>query len=234
MSDHTQVEFARLVWKTGETENEKFITQEGITIGRSSQNNLVIDDLAASRFHCKVLRDEAGFVLIDLESTNGTFLNDSRVTENASLTNGDQIRIGKQIFKIQIAYTELAGQTLIEEKFELPLEETRIVSEDSGVPWLIVSSGTGKGSTFNLSKKRMQIGRASRDKQWDIDLVDRSVSRPHAEIVQEKDAWVLVDLGSINGTTLNGVRVTGQQALKDGDVIGFGETLLVFRVKGKD
>jgi pSer/pThr/pTyr-binding forkhead associated (FHA) protein len=33
---------------------------------------------------------------------------------------------------------------------------------------------------------------------------------------------------------LNGVRVTGQQALKDGDVIGFGETLLVFRVKGKD
>ena len=71
----------------------------------------------------------------------------------------------------------------------------------------------------------MSIGRAS---DCSIPIKDRYLSRKHAEIIAVGAAWVLKDLGSANGTYLNGTRVERDEALKPGDRIRLGDTEIVF------
>jgi pSer/pThr/pTyr-binding forkhead associated (FHA) protein len=69
------------------------------------------------------------------------------------------------------------------------------------------------------------IGRSA-DRDFVID--DRTVSRHHATIRREGAYWVLVDLGSKNGTRVNGARVEGRALIKPGDEIGFGAASVRF------
>jgi hypothetical protein len=71
----------------------------------------------------------------------------------------------------------------------------------------------------------LRIGRGS---DCDLPLVDESISRRHAELTYRDGAWILRDLHSTNGTTVNGWRITTAAAIRPGDVVGFGD--LVFRL----
>ena len=55
--------------------------KEEIRIGSMEDNDVVIGDETVSRYHCKVVQEDSGYVLIDLRSTNGTFINKVRVRE---------------------------------------------------------------------------------------------------------------------------------------------------------
>src|SRR4051812_37173699 len=69
------------------------------------------------------------------------------------------------------------------------------------------------------------VGRDSRQ----LPLTDNTVSRKHCELVPEENGdWMLRDLGSSNGSYVNGMRITGKHALKLGDQIRVGRTLMVF------
>jgi serine phosphatase RsbU (regulator of sigma subunit)/pSer/pThr/pTyr-binding forkhead associated (FHA) protein len=76
-----------------------------------------------------------------------------------------------------------------------------------------------------LDGSAVSIGRAS---DCSIPIKDRYLSRKHAEIIAVGAAWVLKDLGSANGTYLNGTRVERDEALKPGDRIRLGDTEIVF------
>ncbi|MGW6706640.1 FHA domain-containing protein [Streptomyces sp. NPDC054956] len=64
--------------------------------------------------------------------------------------------------------------------------------------------------------------RIGRDPGNGLRLSHETVSRAHAELRQRDGVWVVTDLGSTNGTTVNGRRVTGSAVVRDGDQIGFG------------
>jgi hypothetical protein len=85
------------------------------------------------------------------------------------------------------------------------------------VAMLIVREGVSPRRQWPLQRSAVIIGRES-DCQVIVD--DRQASRRHARILQTEDGYVLEDLGSKNGTFLNGQPVTAPQVLKDGDVIG--------------
>ncbi|MFD7550171.1 FHA domain-containing protein [Streptomyces sp. NPDC059578] len=70
--------------------------------------------------------------------------------------------------------------------------------------------------------------RIGRDPGNGLRLNHETVSRVHAELVHRGGLWVLHDLGSTNGTTVNGRRVVGSAVVRDGDHVGFGH--LTFRV----
>ncbi|MGK5682513.1 Hsp70 family protein [Actinoplanes sp. URMC 104] len=92
--------------------------------------------------------------------------------------------------------------------------------------WLRVVTADGERSTFMLPQQRaVVIGTAP---QADVRLADSYASRRHAEISPSGGRYLVDDLGSTNGTTLNGRRVTGREPLRDGDVIGVGRTRLAF------
>src|SRR6188472_3178027 len=76
-----------------------------------------------------------------------------------------------------------------------------------------------------LDGPHVSIGRAS---DCSIPIKDRYLSRKHAEIIAVEGAWLLKDLGSANGTYLNGARVEHDQPLKTGDRIRLGDTEIVF------
>lgn len=79
--------------------------------------------------------------------------------------------------------------------------------------------------TYPLGSQPMTIGRLA---GCDIVISDPGVSRQHARLRPEADAWVVSDLGSTNGTLVNDVRVQ-ERTLADGDRITIGATLLEFR-----
>ena len=97
------------------------------------------------------------------------------------------------------------------------------------VAWLVILSGRRKGTDERLSPVTT-IGREGAYNT--IHLEDEMVSGEHAKIKYENGQFVLYDLGTTNGTFVNGKRVV-RQPLMDEDVIVMGETILVFKeVKG--
>jgi hypothetical protein len=78
-------------------EREFELTYMQSTIGRSPDNEIPIPDPEVSRRHAQIVRQSSGYAIVDLGSTNGTFVNDVRVTELTPLKHGDFIRLGDAI-----------------------------------------------------------------------------------------------------------------------------------------
>jgi hypothetical protein len=87
---------------------------------------------------------------------------------------------------------------------------------------------TVNGKTHEIEGRRAVIGRS---KECDIQVADPNVSRRHAELRREGDAFWVVDLGSTNGLDVNGKR-TQRAKLADGDRVTIGTTELVFNREG--
>jgi predicted component of type VI protein secretion system len=97
---------------------------------------------------------------------------------------------------------------------------------------LTIRSGPNPGKTFFLENQEMLLGR---DLANDISISDPEISRRHARFIMQEDAVLLEDLGSTNGTFLNGQRIASPQQLRPGDVITFGENIvLVFEKSSYD
>jgi hypothetical protein len=80
------------------------------------------------------------------------------------------------------------------------------------------------GRAHPITSPRFVVGRS---RECDLTVTDGNASRRHAEVVQEGDTYLVVDLGSTNGTELNGRRISREE-LADGDRITVGGTDLVF------
>jgi pSer/pThr/pTyr-binding forkhead associated (FHA) protein len=83
------------------------LSDQAMTIGRSSDSKIFLDDVTVSRKHASVSLVGAEWVLSDSGSLNGTYVNKNRVS-TASLVNGDELQIGKFRFVFVLAPT--AGQ----------------------------------------------------------------------------------------------------------------------------
>ncbi|MGA9351785.1 MAG: FHA domain-containing protein [Anaerolineae bacterium] len=84
------------------------------------------------------------------------------------------------------------------------------------MPALIMQEGQGAGRSWPVEKERVIIGRGE---DCDVVLTERQVSRHHAQIRRLDSQYVLEDLGSRNGTYVNGREVTEPHILQDGDEI---------------
>lgn len=112
----------------------------------------------------------------------------------------------------------------------LKLNLGEILKPGSKRPVLVMLQGQSIGLTVQLEKDRTVIGRGS---MCDLVIADEIASRQHAEIVRlvvEGDCaeYYVSDLGSTNGTFLNGLKVTSEQLLQDGDKIKIGNHLMKF------
>lgn len=87
---------------------------------------------------------------------------------------------------------------------------------------LVVRRGPQPNQTYDLNKDIITIGR---DITNDITINDPEVSRHHLRFTRGAGGFTLEDLGSTNGTFVNGQRLTGAKPLSNGDMIGLGETV---------
>ncbi len=72
---------------------------DNLTMGRKSDNTVILDDKYVSSHHVKIFRRNNEYVLEDLESTNGTKVNDIRIKNSLILKSGDIIKVGTATFK---------------------------------------------------------------------------------------------------------------------------------------
>ena len=95
---------------------------------------------------------------------------------------------------------------------------------------LFVIQGADQGKRFELKSKPMALGR---DNSNPIRLHDTEVSRRHAEVRPVDDSYRIVDLGSANGTFVNGQPVD-QAPLRSGDRLQLGQTVMLFNEGHRD
>jgi pSer/pThr/pTyr-binding forkhead associated (FHA) protein len=69
------------------------------TLGRCSPADFIVDAPLVSRLHCRLIADTRGLQIVDLDSTNGTYINDRRI-KRAHLTPGDRLRIGRVLLTV--------------------------------------------------------------------------------------------------------------------------------------
>ena len=169
---------------------------ETITIGRSSDCTWVIprEDNVASGHHAVILMRKGRFCLRDTGSRNGIFYKSRRIQEK-NLAPGDQFAIGNcTLFVEKVRHTVTAAHELVY------LNTAR------------------KGESFRLSKARIVAGSAP---GCDLLIDEQLVSQQHAEFCTKADGCWLRDMGSKNGTFVNGTKLGSntERLLVDDDVI---------------
>jgi ABC-type multidrug transport system ATPase subunit/pSer/pThr/pTyr-binding forkhead associated (FHA) protein/ABC-type multidrug transport system permease subunit len=186
-------------WMGGDTQHYP-LDKEEISVGRAPGSDVLINHPAVSGHHLRLSVSPQGMTVTDLNSTNGTQLNGQRIQPGAPhpVHFGDILRIG-----------DLTGN------------------------WVSLSLQSAAGEApRSLSLGQLDLsGQTSviigRDPQAYLHLNHPTVSYRHAQIVQQDRGLVIKDLGSTNGTFVNGKRIT-QAVIQSGDQIQIGPFLLAY------
>lgn len=226
--DEKQNALAKIVWLDPHTgASREFVLEEGATatIGRSSTNDIHIPEQHVSRQHAVVNYRDGIFMVNDLGSANGTFVNEMKVEEPYPLMVGDEIRLFVPVLKFLSATDEDLAHAEETGRF-IPMKS------DSDKASLTITNGPQEGQTIALLLNELHVGRATLNASWEIVLQDPTVSRPHARISKEGSEWVLYDLDSSNGTAVNNTPVIGKKGVRltNGDTVAFGATMTLFRI----
>ncbi len=196
------------------------------TIGRTSANQIHIADPTISRQHARITVQSDGVFIQDLDSANGTFVNGRRITGLTPLRAGDTLQIGTTI-KLSVsqpgapeAVSDLGATYIPGPGADSPA----VVSAFS----LVVQQGPQPGQTFPLVDGTQTIGRAPGN---EIHIAEPTISKQHARLTVQSNGVFVQDLGSANGTFVNGQRITNATPLKAGDTLQIGSSV-VLGVKG--
>ncbi len=194
-------------------------------IGRAPDCQMLIEKAGVSRHHAELSLSGDKVIIKDLESSNGTFVNGLRIQGPTELSDGDQIRIHETLFTFKAPVPAPAAAAPV---ISAPKAAVKPAAEGGGHTQMyeslklftLVRSDNGAETGLNRSIK---IGR---DETNDIPLPkDESASGTHAKIDLVSGQAVVTDLGSSNGTWVNGVRITAPVTLSHGDKLRFGNTL---------
>ena len=204
------------------------LTRAEIIIGRDPNVDLTIPSPAVSRRHARLIRQGEGYLLEDLGSSNGTFLNGVRLSEQRALKSGDQIRLGQAItllfeapMTVQAtvassipATPDRVVQTVLEE--DIKFDEIDATSP----PKLVVTVAGGDSQTYNLTRQTFTIGRGEGN---DIIIPSKIVSGQHARLEQINGGYRFAILPQAKNPVLfEGRPLEGTRVLRHGDILRIG------------
>ena len=188
-----------------------------LTIGRTSENGIVLPSGAVSRQHATIYIDHGSVFVVDHQSANGVYINGERVQGTSQLNPEDLLRVG-------------SFQLMIEEMVEVSDRggyQTAVVHPNQAHGKLMITSGAHAGKEFLLFEPISVVGRTQEN---EVTISDISVSRRHALIDRKDDgSYIISDQGSSNGTFVRGKRLRNGVRAFHGDKVRFGkiECLLV-------
>ena len=217
---------------------------KSITIGRRKNNDIVIENLAVSGHHAKIDTVGDGFVLTDLQSKNGCFVNEQLVTSHW-LKHGDVINIGKHT--LVFSYQE--GEDRPPEE-EGKMDQTMVMDTPQHRDMVAKSAPTaldlkhpskpakqlngvlaylsgGEGEVV-LAKKLMKLGK---DSASDIVVSGFGVGQTAATISMRPNGFYISHVGGLSKAKLNGEAVKDSVLLKEFDVIELGSIKMQFFTK---
>lgn len=206
-----------VVVEAGGSPKEYLLAKETITVGRAYDNDIILSDPKASRYHGEFRRTDGQYEIVDLGSTNGTRIGSERIQRRV-LPDGTTVRIGASELRFQMSAAGVPPPAR---------EETgtiEITLAEIAVPRLVVYAA-GKTREVLLGAKPVTIGRGPEN---EIVIDEPKVSRRHARIEKEGDEFLVVDLGSTNGSWVQGERVQ-RRLLQDNDTVQIGSARIFFK-----
>ncbi|MDQ1353427.1 MAG: hypothetical protein QG657_3733, partial [Acidobacteriota bacterium] len=124
----------KLEYTDNEESKSHLLSKETVTVGKLSTNDLQLNDSSVSRYHCKFVRTKSSYKIVDLGSTNGTFVEGKKIKEKL-LDEGESITIGRTTLKfLQVT----KAQNFVEEDDQkismvIPLSDQYIVDKDKNL-----------------------------------------------------------------------------------------------------
>jgi pSer/pThr/pTyr-binding forkhead associated (FHA) protein len=218
----------------------------GLTIGRSPDNAVIIDNPAVSAHHARVFSESGAVILEDLNSTNGTFVNGEAATRRV-LRGGDVLLIGKHQLRFDNApewsapapqlpalgdtvYLDTKQHRALRASIEDARAQAAQARQTSKTPAprrvgvLQVIAGHSEQSEYDLEAHTSLIGKSSdalvRLRGWFKPAIALAIAR-------SADGYVATPMGG--RTTINNQRLETRQALQDGDVLNVNGLVLEFR-----
>ncbi len=202
------VPHAWLVVRRGGTPGDILeVKGESTAIGRSDEDDITLDDDSVSSSHALIRMNENQYVLYDMASSNGTWVNGQPVS-GRFLGDGARITLGSS----ELHFTGI--------------EAAEGQQATGGI--LLIRSGPSAGQSFTVQGEDIIIGR--QPGEGGAQLNDQAVSSRHALIRPTFGGCMIFDLGSANGTMVDGEPVAGTH-LQNGDTVKLGEAEVQFVIE---
>lgn len=203
--------------------------RETISIGRSPDNDIVIDDPTVSRKHARLVFDGNQYIVEDLASTAGIKVNGNKV-QKAPMPVGATLKLGDTEIVFGKTQDPPAKPRPAPSPRPAPAPvqpannpaATRVIGKQKTASWLAVTAGPDTGSTIQLTDGDNFIGRG---RENELVLSDSYVSSRHAMVRIENGKSYVYDVGSKGGTKVNGTCLDGHD-VGPNSVIRLGETEL--------
>jgi pSer/pThr/pTyr-binding forkhead associated (FHA) protein len=244
----------KLILKFADRElSECAVGTDPVTIGRLPDNGLVIDNPAVSGRHARVYREGNHYVLEDLKSTNGTFVNDKPIARH-TLLEGDVILVAKHT----VLFTQHGGEEINEPKpaggavpeiggtrvldtlkqkhllgtldrgrpaqvYDAVVPKTAIPTTQGRIGTIKVVAGNAGQSEYILAAVTTMIGKAEHAQ---IRLQGWFKPKIAAAIARKGEGFTITPMGG--KLTVNGKKVTARQVLVSGDIIEVSGVTLAF------
>jgi pSer/pThr/pTyr-binding forkhead associated (FHA) protein len=209
-------------------------------IGRTPDNDIVIDNLAVSRLHAVLEEEKGNYYVRDCDSLNGTLLNNQKVGR-AKLEDGDEVCIGKHniLFRRQGGQAVPAGETIqgfdqtmiintsvdaVQVPQDHPHTPHRPKSKNQVNPRLIIKTEYGD-RVIELKNGSLTIGS---DLASDVVVEGMFVAKRHAEIIRNEDKVVLRHLRGLRTVSVSGKKVR-EIELKNNDEIKIAKDEFIFQ-----
>jgi pSer/pThr/pTyr-binding forkhead associated (FHA) protein len=220
------------------------LTRDDYTIGRKEGNSIRLTERNVSREHAKLQKrngaeangngaPEVAYVLQDLTSYNGVYINGLRVAETHELAHGDLIQIGDYRIILQDDVVTEGDAALTYDSEDLKATMPQVAGLESLLAQpnrLIMLAGPTPGAEYPLTAERATIGRAE---DATISVNHNSVSRLHCEVhALGEGRFEIVDKGSSNGVRLNGADLR-RGIIEAGDIIELGDVKFKFVGQGQ-
>jgi pSer/pThr/pTyr-binding forkhead associated (FHA) protein len=215
-----------------------------LTIGRRRDNDIVIDNLAVSGHHAKIDAVGEAYVLVDLQSKNGSFVNEQLVSSHW-LKDGDVISVGKHLLVFStgdVAQEDEHPQVEIDKTMVMDTSNYRSMVQKSApvIPKALLRPGdmcgqltylAGGQGKLDLAGNLIKIGK---DPTSEIVVKGWLVGWTAATISRRPDGYYLSYAGGLSKPKVNERRIKKSVLLQDLDVIDIGSVKLQFFMKSPD
>ena len=193
-----------------------------ITIGRKEGNSIRLKERNVSRQHARIYSTSEGMFVEPVAARYGVKVNSSKIDGPTKLSPGDEIRIGDYRLYIQ-------DESQPDPREQANPDEVVEISP-SARPRFVVISSNFAGCEYVVTKTCVVIGR---NPQSDIQIQHMSVSDAHAEVRRTpRGEFHIRDLGSSNGTKVDGVLISEPTYLYSGNIITLGHVSMRFCAPG--
>ena len=208
-----------------------------LKIGRSDQNDIILDETAVSALHAEIEFDSDGYYITDIKSKNGTFV-DGELVISRKLKNGNRIAIGNYSLLFQGAGDDSGSDELdtvsqATMTLDTDIHRSRLAKSLAEIgeektpqkPQAVLTFLDGSRKPFSLEQPLTRIGK---DTTCEIRAKGLFMSKRAAEIIRRDDVFYITPADGKTRVRVNYEAVREETVLRDFDVIEVGATKMQF------